>query len=1108
MRTIFNLSKCLLVAFFCMAFLAVSKAQQVSPIVYQNGFSIQESVSVSNIRSEEPFKYIVNFTLPDGAPFLDLISVTFSSDLVIDGISPASVNYSGNTGSLVPMPSGGGVQLVFSSFPISGPIAGSFEVNVHLPADKICEGMVLTSTAQIDGSHHTIALATTDVVTTTHMTNPWVVQKFTPGLTYLSGSCPYGTLSETVNYTVRIVKTHPTKVGAETLTSLNILDILPLMGGTINASSYTHSANLAGTSIVGTNIVFPPGFILDPNDNVPYDAHFEITYPPMANGDCATNLARLTGTNPCGTVETIDGSVTVQKINVIPPITHLYKQVFPNGNLPGCTGTYKITVSNTGGSLGAYTLSDVLPAASDLSGLTLVSIPAGATVTGSISGPISVGGSMLPGETITFINSAGIPSGSPNDVYVFNYTINTSCTSTTISNSATATSGFTGTSNVATIYLLPTAATACLQKTICSYKTTGYSVGEHVRFRLRVQNIGGSQILAPTISDAIDPVNLQYISGSERYYKTDNAAAITTCIQPTDPLPTGVYPWAGVSSTYASGTVTYTLPNIPVAPCTSVRTPVCGSAYYIPAYYVEFEVVILNTAGIGNVKNMAYIQGSNIITVAASTTFLTNAPVNYTIKKEVSKDNGITYQQSTTVMPASSILYRLRALNAGVGIINPVIIDLLPRDKNTTDHFTLFNQPRGSNIDVRYNSFVSSTLGSYTQYADNTPGGDILTTLELGITVGGITPSWISPFTNAANLKTEFAATMGGSPSDYVFRATISPYAVVKDHACNTFALRGSVKYLQDYIVDIRKLAAIESNPACIEIKGDSCTCTPYAFVAPDTVCLGLNAHFEVSDSCAGANTYTWNFGDGTSPVTGTSVNHTYTTAGYYGVTLTWHGPCGEGGREFRLLVRDCRCDVRVSWITTRTGLHVVADGSSTTSSYPIIAYVWDFGDGTAPVNSMIAVHDYATAGYYIVTLTVYTLDTKGSVCICTGKCSAQILVNETEGRDRCTPRGGEDGGGGSVPLKLSNAVTMNATPNPFRDKVSVNFKQEHIETTSKSYSLEFISDAGVTLQKKQLKSLDKSVDFNTSNYTAGIYFVLLKDNNGQMQSVKVIKLD
>ncbi|MEO8768731.1 MAG: PKD domain-containing protein [Ferruginibacter sp.] len=1093
MYKLFNRSKLFILAFFCVLS-SMGAFSQISPVVEQYGFSVQMSASLPSVKSEQSFKYIVNFTIPPTTSF-EYMTVMIDPNLYIDDvIGPNTGSYAGNVPTFNWTHTGGFVGLTFGALYsyIDGPIGGSFEINVHLPADKACGGQSLSATVQLFGSHGGINITTAPITTPVVVDNPWHLQKFPTSLVYLGGTCPYGTLSETVNFKVRIVKTHPTNIGAETLTSITLADLFP-PGSLINTSSYVPSANMAGTSITPTGIInFPSGFFLDPNNHVPYDASFDLTFPPMAVGDCDNNAVQLTGVNPCGNTETLNATVGVQKLNNN-PIGNLVKQVFPNGNLPGCTGIYRIKVSNTGGSNLIYTLNDPFP--SDLSLVNLISSPSGTSVSHT-----------LLNYTITSTSTGLVPGGV--DVYDFSYQISTSTTSSTISNTVTAIAGFTG-SYTANIYMLPTAATACLQKTICSYNPSGYSIGQHVRFRIRVQNIGGSQIVTPTIIDNIDLNNLQYVAGSETYYTTDNAAPLTTCILPGATWPFTVHPWTITGSSYSAGLLTYNLPNIPPGQCTSVRTPVCGSAYYLPAYYVEFDVVIINEAGIGNVRNIAEIAGSNITTTTASTTFLVNHPVNYTIRKEVSRD-GIVYQPSVGVAAGTSVYYRLRELNYGASLIDPVIVDLLPRNNGSADEYILNHTTRSSNTDVRFNSFINSNIGSYNQFYDFTAGSKIYTTPELDITSGGLIPSWnATPFLGAPNFKTEFHTPFNVLPNlEYIFKATVSPSARQKDGACNTYALRGSIKYLQNYVPDVRHLIPLESNPACIEVKSDSCACTPYAFVVPDTVCLGFNAHFEVSDSCAGANTYTWNFGDGTAPVTGISVNHTYASAGIYGVTVTWHGPCGEGGREFQILIQDCRCDLKVSWIITRTGLHVFADGSSTTSSYPIFMYVWDFGDGTAPTPGITATHDYTTAGSYVVTLTVYTMDTKGNLCRCTGKCSAEILVNESDGQNRCTPRGGEIGNEGSIPLKLSNSITMTATPNPFRDKVTVNFKQENKETKIKSYTLEFISDAGITLQKKQLNSLDKAVDFNTSNYTAGIYFVLLKDNNGQMQNVKVIKLD
>lgn len=140
--------------------------------------------------------------------------------------------------------------------------------------------------------------------------------------------------------------------------------------------------------------------------------------------------------------------------------------------------------------------------------------------------------------------------------------------------------------------------------------------------------------------------------------------------------------------------------------------------------------------------------------------------------------------------------------------------------------------------------------------------------------------------------------------------------------------------------------------------------------------------------------TYAWDFGDGT---TGTSISgfHTYAAAGVYEIRLVVTDIYGNQATLSRsVLVTEPEGGLPTASFTATpmTGaapLTVVLNASA--SSDPdgtITAYLWDFGDGNTGTGANV-VHTFASAGAYIVTLTVEDDDAE------TASESKAILVTE-----------------------------------------------------------------------------------------------------------------
>ncbi len=151
------------------------------------------------------------------------------------------------------------------------------------------------------------------------------------------------------------------------------------------------------------------------------------------------------------------------------------------------------------------------------------------------------------------------------------------------------------------------------------------------------------------------------------------------------------------------------------------------------------------------------------------------------------------------------------------------------------------------------------------------------------------------------------------------------------------------------------------------------------------------------------ADKYTWNFGDGSSPLTttNTDVSHTYTGNGSFFVKLIAINNSGCTNT----LISDKPISVgppvvKISGLPAQgcvpIGITPFADISSSVS---IAAYEWDFGDGSKS-NEKFPSHFYSTPNIYVVKLTAKTVDG------CSIMVSHEIkLGNHSIGAFTATPR-------------------------------------------------------------------------------------------------------
>jgi PKD repeat protein len=159
---------------------------------------------------------------------------------------------------------------------------------------------------------------------------------------------------------------------------------------------------------------------------------------------------------------------------------------------------------------------------------------------------------------------------------------------------------------------------------------------------------------------------------------------------------------------------------------------------------------------------------------------------------------------------------------------------------------------------------------------------------------------------------------------------------------------------------------------------------------------------------------YTWGFGDGTA-ATGPIADHTYASPGTYDVTLTVtddEGATDAAVRTVRVSAADTNdppsAAVSVSASDPVVGGRVAFDGSNSTDpDGSVVAYEWDFGDGTDSTGATTD-HRYRSSGTYAVTLTV--TDDDGA----TDSTTANVTVDPAPPRGLVWDDAGDwDGGSG-----------------------------------------------------------------------------------------------
>ena len=149
---------------------------------------------------------------------------------------------------------------------------------------------------------------------------------------------------------------------------------------------------------------------------------------------------------------------------------------------------------------------------------------------------------------------------------------------------------------------------------------------------------------------------------------------------------------------------------------------------------------------------------------------------------------------------------------------------------------------------------------------------------------------------------------------------------------------------------------------------------TPASGKAPLNTTLSAENSSDPDGSIAA---YVWDFGDGSSTVAGSRVQHSYINSGSYTATLMVTDDQAASATA-SVVITVAAANVAPtalftgSPITGKAPLSVDFDGSASTDPDGVMtSYEWDFGDGTPGASGVINSHTYAAEGAYTVTLRV-----------------------------------------------------------------------------------------------------------------------------------------
>lgn len=1069
---------------------------QISGAATMNGAFLNKIVNYSSVQTGVNIVYTIQFSIPAGSTN---VVITDNLPNTVEFVQLVTSSICGTPTITQPAVGNMGGTVTYSLANVPTACSGTFQIVVRFPAGTTCNGTVARNLVCMDGLNKITGdfrFCTKEPVSTTAIaTDPWIIQK-NPLNTFYTGSsaCGYSTTKDTVEYEIKVAKS----VGIYGYLNLNNGVVTDATGGTIVASSITTTA---GTAIAtgGTLTWTLPSLMSATVASNVASVKFKVYYPGWLSGTQQTNTANLTGSlgQPSCQVNINKNSNTtcVVKNTPPPPSGSLFKSVWVGGHSVGCQGYYDITVLNNGSSpFGSFAWNDPMP-----TGVTVTSIQ---VWNASATSPCVLSVNGTPGSTITTSPFTFTPGGTVSTiglsqtgtlnvgaqirVRIF-FNINASAPSTVTNTVSMVTpTPITPTSRSVSFGVYAPAPQACTYKTICNPKPNNiYNQGDILRYRLRVQNIGSDNMTNAIITDVLSN-NLEYYGSPYSYQSSNNNPACGTSNTPawlSNPIPNIV-----------GNTLTWNNINIP-ANCQSVLWPNCGywGTSGLPFYFIEFDVRVRDTAGLGNIINNFSLGNGNLPTVSTSpNTYITVVGTHgFMLDKSVSVDGGTTYSTAETSTNGSNVNYLLKLNNTGTASFrNITMIDLLPRDNGTSDNFILNRTAsRGSQFDIAYTGFVSSA--PFVPVATLFSAGINLCVPEFGYSPSGCnTSSWIASAPPSLNAKLNFGTNYlaAGNTLKYIFKAGISN-ASATQKACNTFAAAATGIYILNNVNTPIPLLATESNMACVEIKKDDCQ--GYIKGGEDKYCSNTPITLTAvgSSPCPSGFSYLWSTGETTQSIV---VSASSTTTYYCTITCNDKEGCSVvvsttiyiiDGPKVNLISQCVKCDGEKP---------IVSIDIEATGGNPGYSFEWNNGSTS---EDLIDVTD--GFGTYCVTVTDKNGCTTERCFDCMNPCKANVKR-------------------ASSPIKLKDkAFSPNSNknfnftvyPNPFKDEVLLNLSaNQSSKGAENGLNVKIFNSIGQLVKTQKITTQSSLQNIDTSALSSGIYNFTIENESSIIWSSKLIK--
>ncbi|HPD33654.1 MAG TPA: T9SS type A sorting domain-containing protein, partial [Candidatus Kapabacteria bacterium] len=766
------------------------------------------------------FSYTIYFSFPAGTQYARITdqipsALNFHSIAVTNACGTPSVN--------APTPgTNGTVTAVWSSVPSTG-CSGSMTIVVSFPNGVTCNGTQVRNLVCIDAvylgaeGNVKVNFCTPAVMTTARAINPWKIQKQVQQGSWQDGNCNWRVNNDTVTYKICVYKNNSYTCGSNgqlNLVNGVVTDILPTGAQFISATQ--------PISISGNTITWNVGNLDATATYNTVCCDIKVYYPQSSfpNGTQITNTAILSGqlgnaNSPCPQSQfSYSYSVCCEIHRCSGTTFDFFKGGWTNGQ-PGCAGSYYIQFHNTGTtSLSANTvvISDELPPV-----LNLVSAT-------SYGGNITI---TTSGNTFTGTLNTTLPA----DGWIY-ITINFTISSSAVPNSTVTNCAYVNVQGLPldsacwTFVINSPKPRPCLWKEICSPQGS-YNIGQTIRMRMRIQNIGGQSISGAIITDNLNE-NFEYIGNPIYYVST----AWNTPCNPT--IGSGnVTTWSPSPNLTVSGqSISITNVNIPSS-CQNIFWDGCGmyGNGSVPYHWIEFDVKIKDTAGLGNIPNSFTISGGNLTEPTNSNTVyvLTTGTIGFNLIKEVAPSDTSSWSSNIILSPGENFYYKLRmqVAPASIPLRKVTFVDLLPKDAITIDNKILASpcMARGSLFDITYQSdiFTNPFANLYRNPSINQASANGIAPIILFPSSCGIETGWVGtpPLIGDKNIGIFFLTAIGaGSNGEVKFKAKVSSAGTTNQTSCNSFAAGGSVlHYLNSTTSEEIAVTPLESDKVCVNIN-------------------------------------------------------------------------------------------------------------------------------------------------------------------------------------------------------------------------------------------------------------------------------------------------